>query len=124
MHFPEVEVESVASLASLNGWWSFLREAQWPPRSTSTDSVVWNGKSRRVERFVEFRGLELRVSRFQSNGPGKSVSSETWATFVMLRLGIHSTTPRIFPLTRSLRRHLHVDYEFKYSEKLQKRAQE
>ncbi|KAF9654262.1 ATP11-domain-containing protein [Thelephora ganbajun] len=42
----------------------------------------------------------------------------------MLRLNAYRATPRVFSLYRSLRRHLHIDYESKYSDKLQKRAQE
>lgn len=42
----------------------------------------------------------------------------------MLRLGAYRATPRLFSLSRSLRRNLYIDYESKYSEKLQKRAQE
>ena len=83
--------------------------------------MVWKGKSGRVERFVGFRGLELSVPipvKWQLRLTRNIHAS------VMLRLSAYRATPRVVSLSRSLRRHLHVDYESKYSEKLQKRAQE
>jgi len=75
IHSLGVEVVSVVSLASSDGWWSFLRDR----RSTRWPSLrgcgVKERESGRVERFVGFRGLELRVSRFRS--PGKSAWAET-----------------------------------------------
>ena len=125
IHRPGIEVVSVVSLASSNGLWSFLRE------TVHSVAVVANGlrvcgvekrQSGRVGRFAEFRGLESSVSRFRSKG--KSAWSEDGPASVMFRLNAYRATPRVFSLSRSLRRYLHVDYESKYSDKLQKRAQE